>query len=427
MAKQILWFSPVPLPAVCEALGAKASYGGWWIWSLLRQFEDQREFNFAVAWASPACRQRQRLERDGVAYYIFPKPGRFVRGSGILRRLDDELGCLVPNGGDQRALAEAEALVKEWRPDLVHMFGSEHAYGLLASRIAPPTVVWIQGLLDVYQHHFFGSLGWWGRLRNPRLMWNWRRMSVGARREQAIFSGCRHFIGRTAWDAAHQVRLQPKGRYYPVQDCLRPEFYRGPAWSRGEVKECTVYTTTSAALLKGTDILLQAVGLLQRRWPEIRLRIGGDLEVRSPVARRLRQLVTELDLASQVDFLGQLDANQIVRELRQARAFVLPSFIENNPNSLAEAQLVGTPAVAAYIGGVPDMVKEGETGLLFQSGDSAMLACQISRLLADDALAARLSHQSRRVAHQRHDPRGIADALKTAYTEILATTVKDGP
>jgi glycosyltransferase involved in cell wall biosynthesis len=350
---------------------------------------------------------------------VIPEPGRFARSGGAWLRLGDELSLLVGLDNDRQAVAEAVAAVEEYQPHLVHVFGAEHRYGLVAPLIQPPVVVWIQGTLDVYRHYFFGSMGLRERLRHPRVLWNYYRMVVGAARERKIYRACRYFIGRTGWDAAHQARLQPQGHYYAIQECMRPEFYEAVPWRREAALGSTLYTTTSGSLLKGTDVLVRAVALLRARYPDIRLRVAGVLERRNPVARRLFRLVRTLGLSGHIDFLGQLDSAHIVEELKQARMSVLSSFIENSPNSLAEAQLVGTPVVAAFAGGVQEMVTDGHTGFLYQAGDSSTLARQIARVLEDDDLAVRLASEARRVAQERHSRIRIVDDLIKAYADIL--------
>lgn len=418
-AVRVLWFSPVPMPAVCRELGLTLPYGGTWIAALLRELTGRADLEVAVVWAHRTCAVRRRFSMDGVTYFVIPEPGRFARKGNWRLRLDDEICLLLGIDHDRRAVAEAVAAVEEFQPHVVHVFGAENRHGLAAPFIDAPLVTWIQGILDVYRHHFFGSMGLAERLRHPRLMWNYRRMAAYAARERKVYQGCRYFIGRTSWDAAHQVRLQPDARYYVVQDCLRREFYGATPWRCEEAQGSVVYTTTSGSLLKGTDVLLRAVALLRARHPDIRLRVAGVLEKRSPVARRLFRLVEDLGLSGRVEFLAQLDSAEIADELKQARVFVLPSFIENNPNSLAEAQLVGTPVVAAFTGGVQDMVTDAETGLLFQPGDSSVLARRIARVLEDDNLATHLGGQARLVASQRHSPNRIVDDLLAAYRDII--------
>jgi glycosyltransferase involved in cell wall biosynthesis len=419
-----MWFTSVPLPAVCQELGLATDYGGWWVYSLLLALAGDPDVEVSVAWASRGCSERRCFSVDNVRYYVIPDPGRFVRGGGIWRGIDNQLSLLFGLDRDRNAVAETAAAIEDYQPDIVHVFGSENPHGLAATSVRQPVMVWIQGILDVYRHHFFGSMTCRERLLQPRLLWDYHRMAVNAAREREIFRRCRHFIGRTSWDAAHQARLQPEGRYYHVQDCLRPEFHGAAAWCAEQSERYTIYTTTSGSLLKGTDVLIQAVALLRATYPTIGLRIGGLLDAGNPVAQRLFALVERHGLRDCVEFLGMVEAGRIVDELRRARVFALPSFIENNPNSLIEAQLVGTPTVAALVGGVQDTVAHGETGLLYQAGDSAMLAHQIGLIVADDGLAFRLARRARQIALARHAPEAIATSMRNAYEAVLSANVR---
>jgi len=68
--------------------------------------------------------------------------------------------------------------------------------------------------------------------------------------------------------------------------------------------------------------------------------------------------------------LGALNAQQMTEELAMSHVFVSPSFIDNSPNAVSEAQLIGMPVISTYTGGVPSLIEEGQTGLFFQTGDA---------------------------------------------------------
>lgn len=391
---------------------------------MLHELSGHSEVEIAVAWAHRGCNACRSFSEGGFKYYVFPEPGRYVRSAGVLRKFSDQVDYVIGSSFNRRAMDESIAVVEDYRPDLVHVFGTEHQIGLMAPFIRPPLVVWIQGILDVYRHSYFGGMSCWEGMKYPKMLWDHHRMTVNARREREIFRRCRYFMGRTEWDATHQSRLQPEGHYFRVHECIRPEFREAAPWQIEQTRAFSIYTTTSANLWKGTEILIRAIGLLRSSYPDIRLRVAGALPGRDPVARRLFAIVRRLNLKENVEFLGQLDPVQIVDALQKTRVFVLPSFIENSPNSLAEAQLVGTPSVASFAGGVPDMIVSGETGLFYPAGDAAALARQIDCILTDDALAARLSLNSRRAAQERHAPAAIADNLLKAYAEILTSSIR---
>ena len=81
--------------------------------------------------------------------------------------------------------------------------------------------------------------------------------------------------------------------------------------------------------------------------------------------------------------------------------------------------LVGTPCIAAFVGGVPSLVRDGVEGLLYHDADPYALAGKIDRLLGDPALAARLGAKARETAMRRHDPRRVAKQAVGTYREVI--------
>jgi glycosyltransferase involved in cell wall biosynthesis len=102
----------------------------------------------------------------------------------------------------------------------------------------------------------------------------------------------------------------------------------------------------------------------------------------------------------------------------QSHVFVLPSYVENSPNSLGEAMMVGTPSVVSYCGGVGSIVDD-ESALIFPIGDSQMLAFQIDRIFQSDALACELSDGARRIAGDRHDVEKTTDSYINIYEKVI--------
>ena len=114
--------------------------------------------------------------------------------------------------------------------------------------------------------------------------------------------------------------------------------------------------------------------------------------------RWIERRVKRSGLESDITWLGSLDADAIVTELKAASVYVLPSHIENSPNSLAEAMLAGTPCIASRVGGVPSMLRDGVEGVLFPDSDAHALAAIVHTLTTSPALAERLSENARTTA-----------------------------
>jgi glycosyltransferase involved in cell wall biosynthesis len=134
---------------------------------------------------------------------------------------------------------------------------------------------------------------------------------------------------------------------------------------------------------KSVDVALEAVAAV----PGVTLAIAGDGPDRAALERRAR----ELALDGRARFLGSLSREGVLRLFRAADASVLSSSWENFPHTVVEALAVGTPVVATSVGGVPEVVSDGENGLLVPPGDPAALAAAIARLFDDESLRQRLA------------------------------------
>jgi glycosyltransferase involved in cell wall biosynthesis len=134
---------------------------------------------------------------------------------------------------------------------------------------------------------------------------------------------------------------------------------------------------------KALRVALEAVA----RVPEVDLALAGDGDERRALEARAR----ELGLDGRVRFLGSLPREEVLALLRSADAALLSSAWENFPHTLVEALAVGTPAIATDVGGVAEIVTDGENGLLVPPGDPEALAAAIRRFLDDAALRERLT------------------------------------
>jgi len=134
---------------------------------------------------------------------------------------------------------------------------------------------------------------------------------------------------------------------------------------------------------KSLDVALDALALV----PGVTLAVAGDGPDRTALERRAR----ELGIDGRVRFLGSLPRGEVIRLFRAADASVLSSSWENFPHTVVEALAVGTPVISTDVGGVPEVVRDGENGLLVPAGDAAALAAAIERFFGDDELRERLA------------------------------------
>ena len=120
-----------------------------------------------------------------------------------------------------------------------------------------------------------------------------------------------------------------------------------------------------------------------------------------------------------MEFLGSLTAEEMKEQYLLCHTFVCASVLENSPNSVAEAMLLGTPVVASRVGGIPSMIEDEQDGLLFENKDGRALAECIIRLWGQDELAESLSVQARSRAMTVHDAETNYRRLLEIYRMIM--------
>ena len=133
----------------------------------------------------------------------------------------------------------------------------------------------------------------------------------------------------------------------------------------------------------------------------------------------LKRLVSRLNVEQYIKFVGQLDEEQICSYYQRANVFVCPSTIENVPNSVAEAQILGTPCIASYVGGNSSLIDEGVNGILYRFEEYEMLAKYVCDIFDNDDYAQKLSSHARITALARHDKNKNMEDLINMYRIII--------
>jgi glycosyltransferase involved in cell wall biosynthesis len=164
---------------------------------------------------------------------------------------------------------------------------------------------------------------------------------------------------------------------------------------------------------KGHRHLLEAAALIERTRPGVHWVLVGAGELEASLAREARAL----GLGSQVHFAGWRD--DVPDVLAVADVFVLPSVNEGFGRVVVEAMAMARPVVATAVGGVPELVRDGETGMLAPASDPRALADAVRSLLDEPARAARLGAAGRARAESRFSLTAHVDAIERVYAEVL--------
>lgn len=167
--------------------------------------------------------------------------------------------------------------------------------------------------------------------------------------------------------------------------------------------------------------LIRAAARVVPVHPRARFLVVGDhtgTEESRQHHRTLAQLVEGQGLGAHFIFAGFRD--DIPDVLSALDVSVLATHFEGFPLVILEAMAQGTPVVATAVGGVPEIIVEGDTGLLHRPGDDAELSTKILALLSDPALADRLGQAGRRLVEERFTTRGFASNIASLYRRTIA-------
>lgn len=411
---QILWVVNVVLPAVAEQLGCPKTPFGGWLTTMIQRLARMEGMRIGVAMRAPVDKLRV-VEHGGITYYALPQ-----------RKLDP----FDVNPADCARVLEMFA------PDLLHAEGSEMAYTRRFLRMwSGPKLLSMQGVINGYEPYELGRLPIANMLLSLRprqvlpaaalLVNKHIRFMPRLAKERETLEMVQHIMGRTPWDRAQAYAHNPNARYYSCSRILRDHFY-SRSWQFESCEPHSVFIGNASSPRKGAHFAVMAVAQLCRQYPGIKLCVAGD----RPGSSRLKSLIGYpaylLDLIKQhgignrVEFLGLLSGEAMADRVCRSHVFLLPSLIENSPNTLAEAMLMGVPCVAAYAGGVPGMACDEHEALLYRADDARMLAYQIKRLFDSRELCEQLSTSARERARRTHDPQDNVNALVSAYQEAVA-------
>ena len=394
----ILWVVNTIFPAPAKHLGLTPPVLGGWMYSMAADLASQGKVNLAVATVYDG-NVLKSFNIDGITYYLLPRVAKNQK-SGWL------------------------SIVNEFNPIMAHIHGTEYGHGMELMRTCPDLkyIVSIQGLVSVCYRYFMAGLSFWDVFYNITLRdiirWNTVFHSrhdfyLGGKVETDYIRRAHAIVGRTEWDYAHVKAINPLVLYHFCNESLRNQFYEGATWSYDECRKHTIFLSQAGYPLKGLHQVLKAVALLKEKYPDVCILIAGqDIASGSSFWQRIkmtgygeyiRGLIRKLDLELNVKFLGYLDASAMRSAYVSANVFVCPSSVENSPNSLGEAQILGVPCIASYVGGIPSMTKADDGCLLYRFEEYEMLAVLIERVFDCNILMNELSVNGKKEANLRHD------------------------
>ncbi len=319
--------------------------------------------------------------------------------------------------------------------DIYHIWGTEYRHSFCCMKwlkengLSGKSVVSIQGLIHVYERFYYEGLSndtikkriRIGLIRSRSIEDDHNDFSRNSDLEKQCISMAENVIGRTDWDKKSVLCINPGIRYFKCNENLRECFYEGQ-WDINKIDRHTVFVSQCAYPVKGMHFILRALPIILKKYPDTKVITTGNDPTRDkcgvPYFYYLAELIDKLGLSGHIEFLGVLSAEQMKAQYLRSHVFLSASSIENSPNSVGEAMILGCPVVSSYVGGVMDMLEHRKEGLLFQPGSIETMAGFIMDIFSDDELAKTLSENERRRAFETHDVEKNNKDLISIYTGI---------
>ena len=322
------------------------------------------------------------LEALGIIVHHIPKRGRF----------------------DLRFVLAYAALLRRKRYDLVHAFSLTAELWTALARIPSlrrvPLVSSVRGLY----------------LDQPAWFWRLKRFVVD--RSAAVIANAHAGAeAASSRSGAAMVRFDVVPNGVPASQPVEPREREARRSALG-LPEGRTLGLFVGRLVKEKNLacLVRAMAALepgQRPW----LAIAGD----GPLRTETEASVIAAGLQDDVRFLGERDDGDALMQV--ADFLVLPSVLEGMPNVVLEAMACGCPVIGSRVGGIPELIEDGVSGLLFSSDDAAALAATMLRLGSDADLRQRLSLAARQHAVARHSIEGMVASTVAVYDRCLTQAV----
>ncbi|QOJ30193.1 MAG: glycosyltransferase [Ignavibacteriales bacterium] len=416
---KVLWFSNSPaLGSEYLNEGFQIKGTGGWIYSLNKEL--QNHIDLSVAFHYPYKKREFAVEKTS----YFP----IYTGNIIIEALRKRFFNVVY---DLEYTLKYLNIINFLKPDIIHIHGTENSFLGIIEKTEIPVVVSFQGNINVIYHKYLSGFHGkylsegdlqlslrgilFGRSNFKKNMNQYKKM---ADIEQSRMKFIKHLIGRTDWDRRVSRILSPESVYYRGGEILRDSFYN-KCWNnmyRGG--KLIIMSVTGNSYYKGFETGAHALKLLIAKGFDVEWRFAGITD------ESLINKITKKFLGAEypqkgLKLLGTLNQEELIENLLESHIFIMTSHIENSPNNLSEAMILGMPCISTFAGGTSSILKDQEEGILIQDGDPWAMAGAVIEMIQNTQMAKEYGIKARESSLKRHDKQTVTNQYLAIYSKIL--------
>lgn len=428
---RILWLCNIMLPFIAKSLGQKIVVKEGWLSGLAdRLVRNGAQNNITLAICFPESDHLNMVKTDtslfakamadGIDYYIFREDTNHPENY---------------DAGIEKSLG---AVIDDFKPDVLHIFGTEYPHTLAAVKAfnnPKRTLIGIQGLCSAIADVYMAGLPLAAQkkktfrdiIKKDGLHEQQEKFKKRGEYEAEALSLAGHVTGRTDFDREMTKKLAPRAVYHFMNETLRSEFYVNK-WNIDKIEPYSIFISQGNYPIKGLHYVLDVLPEIIEEYEHTVVYVAGDVITAndslkdkiklSGYGKYLLKQIKRNRLQDHVKFVGRLHSDRMCARFLKTHVFLCPSAIENSPNSVGEAMLLGVPVVSADVGGVHNLLTDKKEGLLYPKDKSVRMKDAILQIFDDDKLAMYFSANARAHAMNTHDPETNYNRLMEIYHEI---------
>ncbi len=431
---RVLWVCNLIIPALAECLGQESGCREGWLTGLFERVVAlqptapiNRKIDLAVAF--PVDSEMGSFSKD-----VKMNDSVTVRCYGFVEDLQK------PYEYHRELEAEFKSIIDDFKPDVMHVFGSEFPHALSAIRAMDNpgrTLLGIQGICSEIARVYMADLPprvqkkvtFRDLIRKDSLRQQQMKFKHRGIIETEAIKKVGNIAGRTDFDRRITSEINPEAKYHVLNETMRPCFYKD-FWKAPLCEPYSIFLSQGDYPLKGFHYLIQAMPKILEVCPMAHIYVAGadilkdttiEEKLKLPAyAKYLRKLVREEKIGDRITMLGKLDAEQMKEQYMRSHVFVCPSALENSPNCVAEAMLLGVPCVVSNVGGVSSIFTDGGDGIMVPAGDVNALATAIIEIFTRQTITEKYSDNAKQHARLLHDADQNYYKMISIYLDMMS-------
>lgn len=386
-----LWLCNIIIPAFSDIYGIKKNPYGGWISGMLDALSTESNIEVSFLFPVRDSARKKHGEYDRYKFFSF----------------DDNISDRSKVSKER--ISFFSDVLEEYEPDVIHVWGTEYAWSLemtIACKekgILDKLLINIQGFVSICERHFFEGIPKEyivKKVEGVKSVWDEQQdFFLRGKNEIKLLKEAVNICGRTDWDKACALSVNPCLNYFHSREIIRPIFYDNAGqWEWDSCRKKSIFVSQVSYPIKGFHYLIRALYYVKRKYPQLSVYVAGnDITLSTDCSSYAQYIVDEinrLQLADTIHFTGNVSAEEMVSYYRDANVFVSASLEENSPNSVCEAMLIGVPVISSFVGGIQTMLSHNVEGLLYPSHEPELLSMYIMECFERRDLCERFSRNA---------------------------------